>query len=130
MYFIDGGATALVPSSAVTANGAGLKISSERNNGIWEGGLSADGKTLDATWTQEDERRPLVLTHATADTAWTIPDPPPLRQVMDPKGGAGVQSGNDQAVECGPAGFPNWCEPERHYHHAEHHTFLSGEVRL
>jgi hypothetical protein len=64
MYFINGGATTLVPSSAVTANRAGLKISFERINGAWEGRLSADGKRLDGTWTQ-DEPRPLMLTRAT-----------------------------------------------------------------
>jgi uncharacterized protein (TIGR03435 family) len=89
MYFIDREAT-LVPSSAVTANGAGLKMSFERINGTWEGRLSADGKTLDGTWTQ-DEPRPLVLTRATAETAWTIPDPPPPRQMMDPKAAPGFE---------------------------------------
>lgn len=45
MYFINVGASPLVPSSAVTANGAGLKMSFERINGTWEGRLRADGKT-------------------------------------------------------------------------------------
>ncbi|HEY3827515.1 MAG TPA: TIGR03435 family protein [Bryobacteraceae bacterium] len=90
MYFINGGPTTLVPSSAVTANGADLKMSFERINGTWEGRLSADGKTLEGTWTQ-DEPRPLVLTRATAETAWTIPDPPPPRQMMDPKAPPGFE---------------------------------------
>jgi uncharacterized protein (TIGR03435 family) len=90
MYFINEGATTLVPSSAVTANGTGLKMSFERINGAWEGRLSADSKTLDGAWTQ-DEPRPLVLSRATAETAWTIPDPPPLRQMMDPKAAPGFE---------------------------------------
>jgi uncharacterized protein (TIGR03435 family) len=90
MYFINVGASTLVPSSAVTANGAGLKMLFERINGTWEGRLSADGKTLDGTWTQ-DEPRPLVLTRAIAETAWTIPDPPPPRQMMDPKAAPGFE---------------------------------------
>jgi uncharacterized protein (TIGR03435 family) len=90
MHFINGGATTLVPSSAVTANGAGLKMSFERINGTWEGRLSADGKTLDGTWTQ-NEPRPLVLARATAETAWTIPDPPPPRQMMDSKAAPGFE---------------------------------------
>jgi uncharacterized protein (TIGR03435 family) len=90
MYFINGGASTLVPSSAATANGTGLKMSFERINGTWEGRLSADGKTLDGTWTQ-DEARPLVLNRATAETAWTIPDPPPPRQMMDPKAAPGFE---------------------------------------
>jgi uncharacterized protein (TIGR03435 family) len=89
MYFIDRGTT-LVPSSAVTTNGAGLKMSFERINGTWEGRLSADGKTLDGTWTQY-EPRPLVLARATAETAWTIPDPPPPHQMMDPKAAPGFE---------------------------------------
>src|SRR5258705_10553294 len=44
MYSVDRGATP-TPSSAVTANGAGLKMSFDRINGTWEGRLSADGKT-------------------------------------------------------------------------------------
>jgi hypothetical protein len=90
MYFINVGASTLVPSGAVTANGAGLKMSFERINGTWEGRLSADGKTLDGTWTQ-DEPRPLVLTRATSETAWTIPDPPPPPRMMDPKAAPGVE---------------------------------------
>ena len=90
MYFINVGASTLVPSGAVTANGAGLKMSFERINGTWEGRLSADGNTLDGTWTQ-DEPRPLVLTRATAGTAWTIPDPPPPPRMMDPKAAPGVE---------------------------------------
>jgi len=90
LYFIDEGATTLVPSSAVTANGAGLKMWFERINGTWEGRLSADGKTLDGAWTQ-DEPRPLMLTRATAGTAWTIADPPPPPRMMDPKAAPGVE---------------------------------------
>jgi len=90
MYFINVGVSTLVPSSAVTANGAGLKMSFERINGTWEGRLSADGKTLDGTWTQ-DEPRPLVLARATAETAWAIPDPPPSRRMMDPKAVPGFE---------------------------------------
>lgn len=90
MYFIDRGATTRVASSAVTANGAGLRMSFDRINGTWEGRLSADGKTLDGTWTQ-GETRPLVLTRATAETAWTIPDPPPPMQMMDPKATPGFE---------------------------------------
>jgi hypothetical protein len=90
MYFINVGASTLVPSSVVTASGAGLKMSFERINGTWEGRLRADGKTLDGTWTQ-DEPRPLVLTRATGETAWAIPDPPPPRQMMDPKAAPGFE---------------------------------------
>ena len=92
MYFINVGASTPVPSSTVTANGADLKMSFQQINGTWEGRLSADGKTLDGTWTQDEPRpRPLVLTRATAETARTLPDSPPPRQVMDPKAVPGIE---------------------------------------
>lgn len=91
MYFFNGGATTPVPSSAVAANGARLKMSFERITGIWEGRLSADGKTLDGAFTQADETRPLVLTRATVETAWTIPDPPPPKRMMDRKAAPGFE---------------------------------------
>ncbi len=90
MYFVNVAGSTLVPSSAVTASDAGIKMSFERINGSWEGRLSSDGKTLDGTWTQ-DEARPLVLIRATAETAWAIPDPPAPRRMMDPKAVPGVE---------------------------------------
>src|SRR5215472_8148491 len=73
MYSINGGASTPVPSSAVTASGAVLKMSFQQVNGTWEGRLSADGETLDGTWTQDEPRpMPLVLTRATAETASTL----------------------------------------------------------
>lgn len=45
--------------------------------------MSPDGKTIDGTWSQGTPI-PLMLTRATAETAWTIPDPPPPPKMMDP----------------------------------------------
>lgn len=81
-----------IPSSAVTANGADLKMSFQQINGIWEGRLSADGKTLDGAWTQDEPKpRPLVLTRATAETASTLPDPQPPQRMLDPKAAPGIE---------------------------------------
>jgi uncharacterized protein (TIGR03435 family) len=91
IYFINDRESSAVPSSALTANGAAVKMSFNQNDGSWEGRLSADGKTLDGTWTQLSKPTPLVLTRATAETAWTIPDPRPLRQMMDPKAVPGFE---------------------------------------
>jgi uncharacterized protein (TIGR03435 family) len=57
----------------------------ERVNGTYEGRMSADGKTINGTWTQQGNPSPLDLTRATPETAWTIPDPPPPPKMMDPK---------------------------------------------
>lgn len=91
MYFINVGTATPVPASAVAANGAVLKMSFDQNSSRWEGRLSADGKALDGAWTQWVKSTPLVLTRATAETAWAIPDPPRPRQMMDPKATPGLE---------------------------------------
>lgn len=91
MYFIDDRESTAVRSSAVTVNGARIKMSFDQNDGVWEGRVSADGQTLDGVWTQLSKTAPLVLTRATAETAWTIPDPRPARRMMDPKAAPGVE---------------------------------------
>jgi len=81
-YSIDQGAQPLTATS-VTASGSNLKITFAQLNGTYEGRLSSDGKTIAGTWSQ-GAPMPLMLTRATADTAWTIPDPPPPPKMMDP----------------------------------------------
>ncbi len=81
-YSIDQGARPLTATS-VTASGSNLKMAFAQLNGTYEGRLSSDGKTIDGTWSQGTPM-PLTLTRATADTAWTIPEPPPPPKMMDP----------------------------------------------
>ena len=81
-YSIDQGARPITATS-VTASGSNLKMTFAQLNGTYEGRLSSDGKTIDGTWSQGTPM-PLMLTRATADTAWTIPDPPPPPKMMDP----------------------------------------------
>lgn len=91
MYLINDRGSSAVAASAVTAKGAALKMSFDENDGTWDGRLSADGKTLDGVWTQFSKPTTLVLTRATAETAWTIPDPRPAPRMMDPKVSPGFE---------------------------------------
>jgi hypothetical protein len=52
MYFINDRESTAVPSGVVIANGSGLKMTFDQNDGAWEGRLSADGRRLDGAWTQ------------------------------------------------------------------------------
>ena len=82
MYSIDQRSPA-IPATSITASGSTLKVKIDRINGTYEGRMSADGKTINGTWTQGNPT-PLDLTRATPETAWTIPDPPPPPKMMDP----------------------------------------------
>lgn len=98
-----------IPSSAVTANGADFKMSFQQINGAWEGRLSADGKTLDGSWTQDEQKpTPLVLTRATAETASTLSDPPPPQRMMDPKAEPGIEVATIKPSNPDKPGFPTF----------------------
>ena len=81
-YSIDQGARPITATS-VTASGSNLKMTFAQLNGTYEGRIGSDGKTIAGTWSQGTPM-PLMLTRATADTAWTIPEPPPPPKMMDP----------------------------------------------
>ncbi len=76
MYSIDQGAQPF-PVSSVTQHESNIKMSVEMIGGTFEGKLSDDGKTMTGTWTQGLQPLPLILVHATPETAWEIPPPPP-----------------------------------------------------
>ena len=80
-YSIDQGAT---PTSitSVTLKGSAVKVSITALNGIFEGTLSGDGKTIAGKWAQGGPALPLNLVRATDETAWAIPEPPPLPMPM------------------------------------------------
>jgi uncharacterized protein (TIGR03435 family) len=80
MYSIDQGGQG-TPASAITRNGPSIKIIVAAIRGNYEGKLSADGKTIAGTWTQGT---PLLLNlaHASPETAWAIPEPPPTTTPM------------------------------------------------
>ena len=83
MYSIDQGPGGN-PSNAVTVQDSNIKISFPAIGSTYEGKLSADGNSLAGTWTQL-RSVPFNLIRATADTAWTIPEPavPPKRMAVD-----------------------------------------------
>jgi uncharacterized protein (TIGR03435 family) len=76
MYLLDqGGQT--IPASSVSREGSTVKFAISSISGNFEGKLSADGTTIAGTWSQGGPAQPLVLTRATNETAWAIPEPPP-----------------------------------------------------
>jgi uncharacterized protein (TIGR03435 family) len=83
LYSIDQRAPA-IPATTVAASGNSLKMTIDRLNGTYEGRMTADGKTINGTWTQQGMPAPLDLTRATPETAWTIPEPAPPPKMMDP----------------------------------------------
>jgi hypothetical protein len=79
-YSIDQRSPA-IPVNTITRNGSTLKMGITALNGTMRGELAATN-TIDGTWTQGGPLAPLVLTRATNETAWTIPEPPPPPKPM------------------------------------------------
>jgi uncharacterized protein (TIGR03435 family) len=82
-YSIDQQTPAL--ATTIALKGSTVKMTVAQVNGTYEGTVSPDGKTITGTWTQQGAPLPLILTRATPETAWTIPEPPPPPKMMDPK---------------------------------------------
>jgi uncharacterized protein (TIGR03435 family) len=83
MYSIDQQTPAL-PATGISLSGSTFKMTIAAVNGNLEGKVSADEKSIVGTWTQ-GMPLPLTLVKATAETAWTIPEPPPPPKMMDDK---------------------------------------------
>jgi uncharacterized protein (TIGR03435 family) len=81
MYSIDQQSPA-IPATTFTRNGSSVKMTIAAANATYEGKVSGDGNSIEGTWTQGGPLLPLNLTRATAETAWTIPDPPPPPKLM------------------------------------------------
>ena len=75
-YSIDQGARP-IPASSITLDATAVNFALNMIGGKYEGKLSADGNTIDGTWSQGPNPLPLVLTRATPETEWAIPKPPP-----------------------------------------------------
>jgi uncharacterized protein (TIGR03435 family) len=75
LYNADRG-TPPMNASSVALNGTSFKFSVEQMSVVYEGKLSADGKTIAGAWTQGGTPAPLTLVRATKETAWDIPEPP------------------------------------------------------
>ncbi len=80
LYSIDQGGQPII-ASTMTQEGSMVKMTVTGITGIggnYEGNLSADGNSIVGSWTQGDSPAPLNLTRATPETAWTIPEAPPV----------------------------------------------------
>jgi uncharacterized protein (TIGR03435 family) len=73
-YSIDQGSGAMNATGA-TLDGTDFKFAVPGVGGTYSGKLSADGNTINGTWTQ-GQPLALVLVRATKETAWDIPAPP------------------------------------------------------
>lgn len=71
-----------IPGTSTTSVGSMLKI--DLGFAIYQGTVSADGNSVKGTWTQGSDQRALFLSRSSAETAWTIPQPPPRLAPMDP----------------------------------------------
>lgn len=69
-------------ASGVTLSGSTFKYSVEMMGVSYEGKVDSDGKTITGTWTQGTTAMPLVLTKATTETAWEIPEAPAPPKMM------------------------------------------------
>jgi uncharacterized protein (TIGR03435 family) len=63
--------------TSITLKGSAVKMSITQMNATFEGTLSADGNTISGNLTPGGPALLLNLVRATAETAWTIPEPPP-----------------------------------------------------
>ncbi len=73
-YSIDQGGQPFV-ASKTTFEGGTLTFSMDMIGGKYEGKMSADGKTINGTWTQGPNPIALNLERTTEDAAWPIPEP-------------------------------------------------------
>jgi uncharacterized protein (TIGR03435 family) len=81
LYSIDQGAA--MNASSISLDGSTVKYAIGPN-ASFEGKLSADGNTIDGTWTQGPGPLALTLVRATPDTAWALPAPPKPMTATDP----------------------------------------------
>lgn len=63
-------------AATITRDGSTVKMTVPAANVKYEGKLSADGNSIEGTWTQNGALA-LNLERATPKTAWEIPEPPP-----------------------------------------------------
>jgi uncharacterized protein (TIGR03435 family) len=76
-YSIDQDPTPIAMTS-ITLKGTAVKVSLVQLNGTFDGTLSGDGNSISGKWTQAGRALQLNLVRATDQTAWTIPEPPPV----------------------------------------------------
>jgi uncharacterized protein (TIGR03435 family) len=80
-FFSIDQASPAINASQVSRDGSTLKMSIPAIGGTYEGKLSADGNSINGTFTQ-GAALALNLVRATPETAWAIPEPPPPPKTM------------------------------------------------
>ncbi len=84
-YSIDQGGQPFV-AGKTTFDGGTLTFSMDAIGGKYEGKMSADGKTINGTWTQGPSGLTLNLERTTEDAEWPIPEPiKPMASDAHPK---------------------------------------------
>jgi len=81
LHVLDQGAPPFKASSTIL-DGSTFKCAIDMIGLSYEAKLSSDGKAMTGTWTQGVTPLPLNLVHATKETAWEIPAPPPPPKLM------------------------------------------------
>jgi hypothetical protein len=78
-YSIDQGSQPM-PISTIALKDSAVNYAVPGIGGAFDGKMSADGNTITGNWKQGEKPLPLVLTRATPQSAWAMPQPPkPLK---------------------------------------------------
>ncbi|HEY4356742.1 MAG TPA: TIGR03435 family protein [Acidobacteriaceae bacterium] len=77
--------------SSISQDGSTVKFAIDLNGTTYEGKLNAGANVISGTWTHEVTSLPLDLSHATRETAWAIPTPPPPRKSMAADAEPGIE---------------------------------------
>jgi uncharacterized protein (TIGR03435 family) len=78
------------PINVISQDGRNLKWKIDALGASYEGNFTADGNTINGALTQANTT-PLTLVRATPQTAWAIPEPPPVPKPMDPAADPGIE---------------------------------------
>ncbi len=89
LYSIDQGPES-ISASSVTLNGSDFKLPIDAIRGAYEAKISADGNSMQGTWTQ-GQPMPLGLTRATKETAWPRDSSPHSVQLITVDGGVKLE---------------------------------------
>ena len=75
LYSIDQSSEGM-PVTSLTLQGTNFKFATPSIGGAYEGTVSADGNSIQGTWTQNKNSRPLNFQRATPETAWPTDSSP------------------------------------------------------
>lgn len=94
---------ARIPVDSITLQGPNLKFSVTALRGSYEGQISADGASVEGTWSQ-GMALPLKLSRATPETAWKDPSPHTVQSVAVDNSASGPV--NLEVLDWGGSGRP------------------------